>query len=158
MLTTRSLNSTLDRMLTINRALDEALSSAWTNGESARVWVPALDLLEKKDSYLVLVELPGVDRSQIDISFEQNVLTIRGAKKSVIDPASQGEVRVYAAERVTGTFERSLRLPDFFDSDHIAADFSNGLLSITVPKAQAAQPRRIEIKPTEQAAQAALAG
>ena len=158
MLTTRSLNSTLDRMLTINRALDEALSGAWADGESARVWVPALDLLEKKDAYLVLVELPGVARSQIDISFEQNVLTIRGAKKSVIDPASQGEVRVYAAERVAGAFERSLRLPDFVDSDRIAADFSNGLLSITVPKAQAAQPRRIEIKASEQTAQATLAG
>lgn len=146
MLTTRSLNSTLDRMLTLNRALDEALSSAWsTNTDGSRVWVPALDLIEKNDSYLVFVELPGVDRSAIDVSFEQSVLTIRGTKRAVIDTQQQGEVRVYAAERVLGTFERSLRLPEFVDSDHISADFSNGLLTIAVPKAQAAQARRIEI-------------
>jgi HSP20 family molecular chaperone IbpA len=72
MLTTRSLNSTLDRMLTLNRALDQAFNSTW-NG--SRVWVPAIDVVEKKDAYLMYAELPGVDLSQIDISFEQNVLS-----------------------------------------------------------------------------------
>jgi len=55
-------------------------------------------------------------------------------------------LRVFAAERVSGGFERSLRLPEFVDADKISADFTNGLLTITVPKAQAAQPRKIEIK------------
>ena len=76
MLTTRSLNSTLDRMLTLNRALDQAFTSGWNEN---RVWVPAIDVVEKKDAYLMYAELPGVDPSQIDISFEQNVLTVRGA-------------------------------------------------------------------------------
>jgi HSP20 family protein len=145
MLTTRSLSSTLDRMLTLNRALDEALTNRWS-GDSARVWVPAIDVAEKNDAYLISVELPGVDRSAIDISFEQNVLTVRGTKGSSFDSQSQGELRVYAAERVSGTFERSIRLPEFVDGDHISADFTNGLLSITVPKAQAAQPRRVQIR------------
>ena len=57
MLTTRSLNSTLDRMLTLNRALDEAFSSTWND---SRVWVPAIDVVEKKDAYLMYAELPGV--------------------------------------------------------------------------------------------------
>ena len=143
MLTNRSLNSTLDRMMTLNRALDQAFNSAWSE---SRVWVPAIDVVEKKDAYLLYAELPGVDASQIDISFEQNVLTIRGTKRPAIEAQNEGEIRVYAAERVTGTFERSVRLPEFVDGENIGASFNNGLLMVSVPKAQAAQPRRIEIK------------
>ena len=90
-------------------------------------------------------ELPGVDQSQIDLSFEQNVLTIRGTKSSTFDPAKDGELRVYAAERVSGGFERAIRLPEFVDGDRISAEYRNGVLSVTIPKAQAAQPRKIEI-------------
>ena len=147
MLTTRSLNATLDRMLTLNRALDQAFTTTWSDG---RVWVPAIDVIEKKDAYLMYAELPGVDLSQIDISFEQNVLTIRGTKRPSVDTANEGEIRVYAAERVTGTFERSIRLPEFVDGERISASFNNGLLAVTVPKARAAQPRRIEIKTDKQ--------
>ena len=145
MLTSRTLSSTLDRMMTLNRALDQAFSPDWQT-DSARVWVPALDVVEKKDAYLVFAELPGVNQSELDISFEQNVLTIRGTKHSLIDSNAHGELRVYTAERTTGTFERSIRLPEYVDGDHISAEFTNGLLVVTVPKAQAAQPRRIEIK------------
>jgi HSP20 family protein len=141
----RSLTSTLDRMMTLNRAIDEAFTpTAPFNNGHGRVWVPALDIVEKPDAYLVFADLPGVDRSQIELSFEQNVLTIRGTKKPGID-ARNGELRVYAAERVSGTFERAVRLPEFVDGDRISADFSNGVLTVTVPKAQAAQARKIEI-------------
>jgi HSP20 family protein len=74
------------------------------------------------------------------------VLTIRGTKPSSVD-GGNGEYRVYTAERVGGEFERSVRLPDFVDSDRIEASYSHGLLRILIPKAQAAQPRKIEIKP-----------
>jgi HSP20 family protein len=148
MLTNRSFTSTLDQMMTFNRALDQALSTPWTDN---RVWVPAIDVIEQKDSYLMYAELPGVDPSQIDITFEQNVLTVRGTKPSTVQASNDGELRVFAAERVTGSFERSIRLPEFVDGDHIAAEFNNGLLKIQVPKAQAAQPRRIEVKPSTQA-------
>jgi HSP20 family protein len=133
-------------MMTLNRALDQAFTSEWPT-DGARVWVPALDVVEKKDAYLVFAELPGVSQSDLDISFEQNVLTIRGTKHSSIDANALGELRVYAAERTTGTFERSIRLPEYVDGEHIGAEFTNGLLTVTVPKAQAAQARRIEIKP-----------
>jgi HSP20 family protein len=148
MLTNRSLTSTLDRMMTFNRALDQALSTPWSDN---RVWVPAIDVVEQTDSYLMYAELPGVDPSQIDITFEQNVLTVRGTKPSTVQASNDGELRVFAAERVTGSFERSIKLPEFVDGDHIAAEFNNGLLKIQVPKAQAAQPRRIEVKPSTQA-------
>ena len=149
MLTTRTFPSTFDRIMSLNRALDQALSTSWTDN---RVWVPAIDVVEQKDAYLMYAELPGVDPSQIDISVEQNVLTIRGTKPSTVQASREGEVRVYAAERVSGSFERSIRLPEFVDGDHIAAGFNNGLLTVHVPKAQAAQPRRIEIKTSDRAA------
>jgi HSP20 family protein len=106
------------------------------------MWAPALDIVEKRDAYLVLAELPGVDRSQVDVNFEQNVLTIRGTKGT---EARSADVRVFAAERVGGKFERTIRLPQFVDGDKISAEFVNGLLTITVPKAQAAQARKIEL-------------
>lgn len=145
-MTNRSLSSTLDRMWTLNRALDQALSAGFDRtARGPQLWVPAMDVAEKADAYLINVELPGVDPSHVEINFEQNVLTIRGLKPSSFD-AANGEYRVYTAERVTGEFERAVRLPDFVDSERIEASYANGLLRITVPKAQAAQPRKIEIR------------
>ncbi len=145
MMNTRALSS-LDRMLTLNRAFDQAFGGA----TGSRVWVPAMDVAERGDAYLVHVELPGVSPEQVEVSFEQNVLTIRGTKPATFDVAAEGEVRVFAAERVHGGFERSVRVPEFVDADRIEATFNNGLLTITIPKAQAAQPRKITIRGAEQ--------
>src|SRR5918999_1212027 len=145
-MTNRSLSSTLDRMWTLNRALDQALSANFDRtARGPQLWVPAMDVAEKADAYLINAELPGVEPGQVEINFEQNVLTVRGTKPSSFD-STNGEYRVYTAERVSGEFERAVRLPDFVDSEHIDASYSHGLLRILVPKAQAAQPRRIEIK------------
>jgi HSP20 family protein len=138
-------SNTLDRMLTLNRALEEAFTGTMTGAEAARVWVPALDLIEKKDSYVVRAELPGVDRADIDITFEKNVLTISGQKRGLPE-ARDEEIRVYTAERVSGSFSRSLRMPDYIDGERIAAEHKDGLLTITIPKAELAQPRKIEVR------------
>jgi len=139
---TRSFNTTLDRMLTLNRALDQAFASTWTND---RVWTPALDLVEKKDAYEVHTELPGVEAAQVEVKFEKNVLTIRGTKESKLAVGKDSELRVYAAERASGAFERTIRLPEFVDGERITATFENGVLTVSVPKAKAAQARKIEI-------------
>ena len=144
MIATRSLSSTLDRMLSLNRALDGTFAGQ-RQAFDGQLWVLALDVAERKDAYLVTVELPGVDPKDVDISFEQNVLTVRGTKASTL-VAGDNELRVYANERVSGMFERSIRLPEFVDGDNITAQSANGLLEITIPKAQVAQPRKIEIK------------
>ena len=141
----RSMTTTLDRMLTLNRALDEAFTGSMNGAEAARVWVPAIDLIEKKDSYIVRAELPGVDREHIEITFEKNILTISGQKAALIE-AKDEELRVFAAERVSGSFSRSLRMPDYIDGEKIAADYKDGLLTITIPKAELAQPRKIEVR------------
>jgi HSP20 family protein len=143
MLRSRPFGSTLDRMVSLNRALDQALSTNWTDNH---VWVPAIDLIEQTDAYVMYAELPAVDPSQIEITLEHNVLTIRGTKPSTVQGDGEGEVRVYAAERVAGSFERSIKLPEFVDGDHIAAEFSHGLLEVRVPKAKAARARKIEVR------------
>ena len=109
MLTTRSLNSTLDRMMSLNQVLDQAMNGSWPTESLNRVWVPAFDIVEKRDAYIVVAELPGVSQNDVELSFEQNVLTIRGQKSPSLDPSKDGELRFYTAERVSGTFERAIR-------------------------------------------------
>jgi HSP20 family protein len=146
MMNTRTLGTSIDRMLTLNRALDQAFNGMATS----RVWVPALDVAERGDAYVIHAELPGVSPEQVDVRFEQNVLTVRGTKPASFDVTTDGEVRVFAAERVHGTFERSVRLPEFVDAEKIDAHFENGLLTVTIPKAQTAQPRKITIRAAQQ--------
>ncbi len=141
----RSMSTTLDRMMTLNRALDQAFSRVTATEDGSRIWVPAIDVVEKRDAYVVACELPGVDASRVDVGFEQNVLTIRGTKDLAFDGKAE-ELRVYAAERVGGAFERSVRLPEFVDGERISASYRDGLLTVTVPKAQAAQARKIAIE------------
>ena len=145
-----SLNSTLDRMMTLNRVLDEAFASSLNGSSEARVWVPAIDVVERQDAYLIALEIPGVDPATIDISFEKNVLTIRGSKPMGFELGTDKELRVYSAERVTGNFERSVHLPEFVDGEKIDAQFTHGVLVLTVPKVQAARPKKIQIKGVEQ--------
>jgi HSP20 family protein len=140
---TRPYSNSLDRMLTMNRVFDQAFNATLGN---SRVWVPALDVLERGDAYNILVELPGVNPEQVELRFEQNVLTIKGTKQPAVESPNDGELRVFAAERVHGSFERSIRLPEYVDADRIEAQYANGLLMITIPKAQAAQPRKIAIQ------------
>lgn len=149
MITSRSLNSTLDRMLTLNRVLDEALAGGLNGSSEGRSWAPALDVVERGDAYLIALEVPGADPSTIDISFEQNVLTVRGSKPMGFELNKDAELRVYSAERVIGNFERSVRLPEFVDGDKISAEYTHGVLFLTIPKVQAAQPRKIEIRGVE---------
>ena len=102
------------------------------------------------------LRFPGVDPGTVDVSFEQNLLTIRGSKPRTrdfagadFDIAKEGELRVYAAERLVGNFERSVRLPEFVDGEKIRAEYNHGVLLLTVPKMDAAQPRKITIRTQE---------
>lgn len=142
MLTTRPTGSSLDRMVSLNRVFDQAFGV----GGASRLWVPAMDVAERTDAYLVHVELPGVSPDSVEVSFEQNVLTVRGNKPASLDASAGEDVRLFAAERVAGSFERSVRLPEHVDADRIAASCTNGLLVITVPKAEAAKARRISVR------------
>lgn len=142
MVTTRVFAPALDRVVSLNRAFEAAFDTpAGSDG-----WVPAMDLLEQPDGYVLNVDLPGVKSSDVEITIEKNVLSIEGKKEATVAAETENRPRVHAAERVFGAFKRSLRLPEFVDAEHVEATFTDGVLTITVPKAKAAQPRRVQIR------------
>jgi HSP20 family protein len=150
MMTVRPLSPALDRMFSLNRELDRAFGEALSHSAS-RVWHPATDVIEQANGYLIALDLPGVQPDSVEVTFEQNTLTVRGTKALTLQPTEDAELRIYTAERVSGAFERSFRLPEHVDGNAIQATFQNGVLSISIPKKPATQPRKIAINTTEPA-------
>ena len=105
-------------------------------------FAPALDVEETQDNFTLHVEVPGVKPDDVDVSIEESVLTIAGSRDFYEDKTAEGFRRV---ERSFGTFRRSVRLPDRVDPDAVTAQYKDGLLTVTVPKAESAKPRRIEV-------------
>jgi HSP20 family protein len=137
---TNSLMPTFNRVLAFDRELNRLINN---NGQ--RFFVPSLDVVERADAYVISAELPGVDPATVDISFENNTLTLSGTKQPSVVAQEKDELRVYTAERLSGSFERAVRLPEYVEGDKIEATYTNGVLTITVPKAQAARARKIQI-------------
>ena len=135
--TTRS----LQRDPVINRLFD-VLGSL--NGDSAEAsWVPPVDIFEDAGAIRIMAEVPGVNPSDVKISLENNVLTIRGSKQQV---AQERTDRVHRYERSYGTFERSFTLPATVDASNIKATYEHGVLTVTLPKVEKAKPRQIEVQ------------
>jgi HSP20 family protein len=111
------------------------------NGQ-ARRWIPAMDLVETQDHFVVRADLPGLTDDDISIELEDNVLTISGERKHEDKAEKEGFFRV---ERAFGRFARTLTLPDGVDADGIAAEFSNGVLEVSIPKPEERKPRRVAI-------------
>jgi len=105
-------------------------------------FAPALDVEETEDNFTLHVEVPGVKPEDVDVSIEESVLTIAGSRNFYEDKTTEGFRRV---ERSFGTFRRSVRLPDRVDPDAVTAEYKDGLLTVTVPKAESAKPRRIQV-------------
>jgi HSP20 family protein len=150
MLTVRPLVPALDRVFSLNRDLERAFGDAMSRTASS-VWHPATDVVEQPSAYTIALELPGVTPEAVEISYEQNTLTIRGSKAPTLQPSENSELRIFVAERMSGAFERSFRLPEHVDGGAIQATFRHGVLSITVPKKPASQPRKITIDASEPA-------
>jgi HSP20 family protein len=107
-------------------------------------WSPALDISERKDAYLVTVELPGVETDDLEITMEDGLLTIQGERHFAHDSSEQQFHRV---ERRYGAFRRSITLPAQVQAEQIEASFDNGVLQILVPKMEEAKPKRIQVRP-----------
>ncbi len=105
-------------------------------------WTPAVDIKENPDAYVLVADIPGVDPKDIDITMEGGVLTIRGERKHEETEEREGYRR---RERIYGSFYRRFSLPDTADPDKIAARSKNGVVEITIPKREQAQPRRIAV-------------
>jgi HSP20 family protein len=107
-------------------------------------WAPALDISERKDAYLVTVELPGVDVGDLEITMEDGLLTIQGERYFAHDSSEQHFHRV---ERRYGAFRRSITLPAQVMAEGIQATVDNGVLQILVPRMEEATPKRIQVRP-----------
>lgn len=149
MVTITPLNTMLDRMVTLSRAMDQAFVNGSPDpvGKTAAqpAWVPELDAWETESEYVVQLDLPGVKTEAVDIGFEKNTLTIRGERERGIRAPEKGELRVFFAERDWGSFIRSLRFPQHVAGDNISATFEAGVLTVRIPKTEAAKPRKIQI-------------
>jgi HSP20 family protein len=119
------------------------------NAGAMRRWVPAMDLVETDDSFVLRADLPGMTQEDVKIELEENVLTVSGERKSQHEIKQEGYHRV---ERAFGSFSRSLTLPKGVDADAVTAKFDNGVLEISVPKPEERKPRRIEIAVGDQPA------
>jgi HSP20 family protein len=107
-------------------------------------WAPALDISERKDAYLVTVELPGIEADDLEITFEDGLLTIQGERHLAHDSSEQQFHRV---ERRYGAFRRAITLPAQVEAEQIEASFDNGVLQIVVPKMEEAKAKRIQVRP-----------
>jgi HSP20 family protein len=106
-------------------------------------WAPPLDVQEDEDRFAIRMDLPGITPEDVQVTFENGVLTVSGKREM---SAEEQGATFHRIERSYGSFARSLRLPRTADGERIEAAFDNGVLSITVPKAEAAKPRTIEVK------------
>lgn len=106
-------------------------------------WVPAVDIKEEIYQFLIEADIPGVDLNEIEVSMEAGILTIKGERKLENQMEGKDYKRV---ERLHGTFYRRFSLPDTADSENITATGKNGVLRITIPKKEKAQPRKIAIQ------------
>ena len=129
----------------IGRLLTDSLGSLdWQFRDSAAAsWVPPVDSFEDADGIRIIAEVPGVKPEDVKISLENNVLTISGAKQQVAEERTE---RVHRYERTYGTFQRSFTLPATVDAGNIKASYEHGVLTVTLPKAEKAKPRQIEVQ------------
>jgi len=136
----RELNSLQSEM---NRLFNTAFDTpSAASGNALRRWMPAMDLIESGEHFVLRADLPGMDEDDVQIEFEDGTLTVSGERKAEHEQDDEGFHRV---ERSFGAFSRSLTLPKGIDADAVTASFDRGVLEIRIPKPEQRKPRRIEI-------------
>lgn len=129
----------------MNRLFASAFSRTFDDELMSGAWTPSVDIYENKDQVVLEAELPGMKPEDVNISIENNVLTIQGERKFEKKEEKDNYHRI---ERRYGSFTRSFTLPPTIDPERITAEFDNGVLRLTMVKREEAKPRRIEIKAT----------
>jgi HSP20 family protein len=110
---------------------------------SARRWIPAMDLVETEDHYVLTADLPGLGQEDISLEFEGDVLTLSGERRSGHEERKEG---YYRLERAAGSFSRSLTLPEGVDPDAVKATFDKGVLEVRIPKPEQRRPKKVAIQ------------
>ena len=126
------------------RVFEDAFTRMLTEPQNNnRPWSPAVDIYETENELVLKADLPDVEPSAVDLRVENQTLTISGERKFQTEKTEKGFHRI---ERSYGNFTRSFTLPSTFDTGAIAAAFKNGVLTVTLPKKEAAKPRQIKIE------------
>ena len=147
----RSFRSEMDRLFdrfgfpSLRRMFD--MEPAWRSAGSFTFSVPAIDMSEDEKAYKISAELPGLDAKDVDVSVSGNMLVLKGEKRQ---EKEEKDKNYYFSERAYGSFQRAFELPASVEQDKISADFSKGVLTITMPKTPDAQKqqKKIEVKST----------
>ncbi|MEM7483065.1 MAG: Hsp20/alpha crystallin family protein [Acidobacteriota bacterium] len=131
----------------LHRFFDQSFGDAFSLSRpseevSNRSWIPSVDVRETDEALTLFVELPGMKREDVDITLENRMITLRGERKFEQDSSRESYHRI---ERAYGSFSRSFTLPSNVQTDQVNASFSDGLLTIELPKAEESKPRKIEI-------------
>jgi len=136
------LNTIQNEMNRLFNTFFEQPAPTGRGGAPGRRWMPAMDLVETGDHYLLRADLPGLSDDDVNIQFQDNVLTISGQRTAQHDEGEEGYFRL---ERAFGSFARSLTLPDGVDPDGVHAHFDRGVLEIRIPKPEQKKPRQVQI-------------
>jgi HSP20 family protein len=138
----RELNTIQSEMNRLFNTFFEGGSGPANGGTQLRRWLPAMDLVEGKDDFVLRADLPGLGESDVNIEVEDNVLTISGKRDAEHEDRKEGYYRV---ERASGSFQRSLTLPEGVDPEAIKASFDKGVLEVRIPKPEQRKPRKVTI-------------
>lgn len=125
------------------RLFEDAFSRLLTEPQANRPWTPAVDIYETENELVLKADLPDVDQNNIDVRVENQTLTIAGERKFEKKEDHKGYHRI---ERSYGNFVRSFAVPNTFDVEKINAQFRNGVLTVTLPKKEAAKPRQVKVE------------
>lgn len=136
----RDLSVLQERM---NRVFEDAAGRSWKDEPSATTsWSPAVDIYETENEIIVQAELPGVDRNDISLNLENNVLTLKGERRFEKETKQDNYHRI---ERAYGTFSRAFSIPTLVDEDKINAEYKDGILKIALPKKEQIKAKQIKI-------------
>lgn len=136
------LNEAVQRVLASERSAASGQRESQRE-RSRRPWAPALDIRERKEAYVVSVELAGVGPEGVDVTLEDGLLTVQGERRLA---SEADEEHFHRMERRYGPFRRSITLPTQVAAERIQATFADGVLEVVVPKAEEAKPRRIPVR------------
>lgn len=124
------------------RLFEDAVTRLMSEPRASRPWSPAVDIVETENELIVKADLPDVKIDDIVVHVENQTLTIKGERKFEKDEAARGYHRI---ERSYGNFVRSFGVPSTVDTEHVEADYKNGVLTVTLAKKAAAKPRQIKV-------------
>jgi HSP20 family protein len=125
------------------RVFEDAFTRLLAEPQANRPWTPSVDIYETENELVLKADLPDVDLKDIDVRVENQTLTIAGERKFEQQESGKGFHRI---ERSYGRFVRSFAVPNSFDTGNIGADYKNGVLTVTLPKTEAAKPRQIKVE------------